>query len=81
MLPVWQEHPAFFRGAYPLLQVFKYSARAEVTHRLIEQAARDGREETETTDRHGGNPERHDPRASADKAAAEFSEPNHAISV
>jgi len=58
MRPVWQQQPAFFRGSYPLLRVFKYSARAEVTHRLIlrmiEGAVRDGIEEIETSDRHGG---------------------------
>jgi len=65
MRPVWQQHPAFFRGSYPLLRIFKYSARAEVTHRVIEGAARDGREEIEMADPAGENPDSREPCASA----------------
>ena len=73
---VWLKHPAFFRRSYRLLLTFRYSRRAEVTHRLIlrviDGAARGGAEEPETTDGHGGNPERRDPRASAENFASRF---------
>ena len=76
MRPVWRLHPAFFRGSYPLLRVFRYSARAEVTHRLIlpslDGAARDGREEIETSDPYGGTSDKRDPRASAENYASDF---------
>ena len=76
MRPVWQLHPSFFRGSGKLLRVFKFSARAEAMHqlvlRVIEGVAMDDREEIETRDPHGGNPQSSHPRPSADNFASDF---------